>query len=456
MFSPLDDRYINKVNNLEPYVGEKNFMIYRLRIEIDYFIWINQILKKPLDYDLIKKIKSIIPLTNDNNKKDQTFERIKEIEKTTKHDVKAVEYFLREKLKEFQLSQDVIEMVHIGLTSQDINTPALSLQLNDMCETIISYARKLVSQLSNLSEQGYKLPILAKTHGQPALPTTLGKEIGVYIKRLENALCTIIKNISGGIPTKFGGAVGNMNAHYLIDDKIDWVCEFNRFIDETYMGNLKRIPQTTQILPYDYWNPIFDSLKNLHMIMIDLCQDIWFYISENYFRQEITTGQVGSSAMPQKINPIDFENSEGNSQIVEMWASFLTRKLPISRLQRDLTDSTVLRNLPQLFGHSLLSIKSLTNGLKKLKINSMEISEDLYLNPVVIAEGIQTLLRMDGIENPYEILREITQEHLLCMEDLKEQVIYHPKLVDKLKKETIEKIKKLDQFNYLGCIEWNF
>ncbi len=450
LFSPLDDRYSEQIKELK-YAGEVGFMKFRLEVEIKYFLEILKIKNYQLDENKIKEINKGVNkyLENDFSK---SYKQIKEIEKKTKHDVKAVEYFLRNILKTLNVEPKVIELVHYGLTSQDINTPALSLQLKHFHEVLYHQYQELIKVLENKVLDYYDITMLARTHGQPAIPTTIGNQFKVVLECIKyhiNQLYNLTKN---GIPTKFGGAVGHLNAHFLTDPEIDWHTHFDNFIMEEY--RLKRIRHVTQNLPYTYWSPIFDSYKNLNCVISDFCQDIWFMISNNIFNQLIEKGQIGSSAMPQKINPIDFENAEGNADLAINMFEFFSRRLSRSRLQRDLTDSTILRNLGIPFGHSLLAIKSLMKGLKKITPNLSEIKKELENEPTIIAEGLQTILRNEGIENPYEIMREITQEnHDINLQEMKGKLfeILNQKNIE-LSSESMDKIINLDQFNYIGKI----
>jgi adenylosuccinate lyase len=450
IFSPLDDRYNDQIKELQ-YAGEVGFMKFRLEVEIKYFLEMIKI--KNCNYNLDEnKIKEINLALNKYLEHDflESYKQIKEIEKRTKHDVKAVEYFLRNILKELKVEPKVIELVHYGLTSQDINTPALSLQLNHFHTVLYHQYQELIKLLENKVLDYHDITMLARTHGQPAIPTTIGNQFKVVLESIKyhiNHLYNLTKN---GIPTKFGGAVGHLNAHFLTDPHIDWHTQFDNFILEEY--RLKRIRHVTQNLPYTYWSPIFDSYKNLNCVISDFCQDIWIMISNNIFNQSIEKGQVGSSAMPQKINPIDFENSEGNADFAINLFEFFSRRLSRSRLQRDLTDSTILRNLGIPFGHSLLAVKSLMRGLKKITPNISEIKKELENEPTIIAEGLQTILRNEGIENPYEIMREITQEnHDINLQVMKGKLfeILNQKNI-KLSQESMDKIINLDQFNYTG------
>jgi adenylosuccinate lyase len=443
MFSSLDDRYQNLTNPLHPFVGEKSLMKYRLKVEIDYFIWMAKD-----KFDLSENIKKdLIDLYENFSQTD--FELVKSYEIKTKHDVKALEYFLRYKLEPYNVSSKITELIHFGLTSQDINTSAIALQLSSLLEINFTQQLKIINILETLASENKDTIMMARTHGQPAIPTTLGKELMVFVNRFNHHLKMCKTNKCNGIATKFGGAVGNLNAHYLIDPDKDWNKDFDDFIKEMSNGNLYRVSSTTQILPYDYWNWIFDYLRDFHLVMKDLCQDVWLYISFNYFDQEIDKNQVGSSAMPQKINPIDFENCEGNCDLVEMWTSFLSRKLTISRLQRDLTDSTVLRNIYQPFGYSYVALKSLEKGLLKLKVNREVITKDLESHPTILSEAFQTILRDAGCQNPYETVRKITQGNTLTLDDLKSNILNS---YDNLTTHTIDKIKNINFNSYIGHI----
>jgi adenylosuccinate lyase len=443
MFSSLDDRYQNLTIPLHPFVGEKSLMKYRLKVEIDYFIWMAKD-----KFDLSENIKKdLIDLYENFSQTD--FELVKSYEIKTKHDVKALEYFLRYKLEPYNVSSKITELIHFGLTSQDINTSAIALQLSSLLEINFTQQLKIINILETLASENKDTIMMARTHGQPAIPTTLGKELMVFVNRFNHHVKTFKTNKCNGIATKFGGAVGNLNAHYLIDPDKDWNKDFDDFIKEMSNGNLYRVSSTTQILPYDYWNWIFDYLRDFHLVMKDLCQDVWLYISFNYFDQEIDKNQVGSSAMPQKINPIDFENCEGNCDLVEMWTSFLSRKLTISRLQRDLTDSTVLRNIYQPFGYSYVALKSLEKGLLKLKVNREVITKDLESHPTILSEAFQTILRDAGCQNPYETVRKITQGNTLTLDDLKSNILNS---YDNLTTPTIDKIKNINFNSYIGHI----
>jgi adenylosuccinate lyase len=447
-FCPLDDRYYDLVKELGP-VGESAFMKYRLEIEIKYFLEIVNIKGYALNTQITKQLTDII------NKPFHLFEstdfiKIKQIENKTKHDVKAVEYYLRHILTNYEIEPKIIELVHYGLTSQDINTPALSLLFKQFNNILYSYFQNLITILEKKTEDYVDIIFLAKTHGQPAVPTTLGNQFKIVLEGLKHHTNILYHLTKDGIPTKFGGAVGHLNAHFLTDPEINWHEIFDKHMKDEY--NLKRIKYVTQNLPYTYWSPFFDTYKNINCIISDFCQDIWLMISNGSFNQLIDKEQVGSSAMPQKINPIDFENSEGNADIATNLFEFFSRRLSRSRLQRDLTDSTILRNLAMPFAYSLLSIKSLIKGLNKISPNLENIKNELDSQPTIIAEGLQTILRNCGVENGYEIMREITQHnHKTNLQTMKGKLfeILNSKHID-LDEISLEKIITLDQFNYIG------
>jgi adenylosuccinate lyase len=400
--SPVDGRYRNKVDGLALYFSEYALIRYRVLVEIEYFIALCQI---PLP-QLSGVDKAIFPalrkIYQDFQLEDA--ERIKEIESVTNHDVKAVEYFIKEKFDALNL-QDHKEFIHFGLTSQDINNTAVPYSLRDAVNEIYyPLLEELVQQLDDMATEWREVAMLAKTHGQPASPTRLGKEIKVFVERLNKQL-TLLK----GIPcsAKFGGATGNFNAHQAAYPQIDWVEFGNRFVNDTL--KLDREQVTTQISNYDNLAATFDNLKRINTIMLDLSRDFWTYIMMEYFKQKIKKGEVGSSAMPHKVNPIDFENAEGNLGMANCMFEHLAAKLPVSRLQRDLTDSTVLRNIGVPLAHTVIAIKSLQKGLSKLILNANAIDLDLERNWSVVAEGIQTILRREAYPNPYEALKELTR-----------------------------------------------
>jgi adenylosuccinate lyase len=400
--SPIDGRYQNKVSQLSDYFSEHGLIKNRVIVEVEYFISLCEIPLPQLqnfDKSYFAKLRDIY--------KNFSFEdstNIKEIEKTTNHDVKAVEYFLKSKFDDLNLSE-YKEFIHFGLTSQDINNTAIPLSLKEAIEDVyLIEISTLINKLNELKMQWKDIPMLARTHGQAASPTKLGKEIEVFISRLEQQL-NLLKLIPNS--TKFGGATGNFNAHYLAYPKIDWV-SFAKNFTEKRLGLDYSFP-TTQIEHYDNMAATFDNLSRINTILVDLNRDFWTYISMDYFKQLIKKGEIGSSAMPHKVNPIDFENSEGNLGIANAIFNHLSNKLPISRLQRDLTDSTVLRNIGVPVAHTIIAFKSTLKGLNKLILNNEKINSDLEDNWAVIAEAIQTILRRENYPNPYETLKNLTR-----------------------------------------------
>ena len=400
--SPIDGRYSNKVSNLSPFFSEAALIKYRVLVEIEYFIGLCECPLPQLsafDKNLYPKLREIYTQFSDADAM-----AIKKIELVTNHDVKAVEYFIKEKFDALNL-QSFKEFIHFGLTSQDINNTAIPLSLKEATQTAyIPTLEALIEQLKSLSDEWADVPLLARTHGQPASPTRLGKEIMVFVVRLENQLKDL-KTIPYG--AKFGGATGNYNAHFVAYPSIDWRHFGTQFV-ETTLGLSHSFP-TTQIEHYDSMAALFDAMKRINTILIDLDRDFWTYVSMDYFKQKIKAGEVGSSAMPHKVNPIDFENAEGNLGIANSIFQHLSIKLPISRLQRDLTDSTVLRNIGVPFGHGLIALNNLQKGLKKLIVNKKKIDQDLNNNWVVVAEAIQTILRREGYPKPYEALKDLTR-----------------------------------------------
>ncbi len=400
--SPIDGRYRDKVENLAPFFSEEALIKYRVRVEIEYFIALCKIpLPQLSDFDnnLFEALRNIyLDFSSDDAKK------VKEIENITNHDVKAVEYFIKEKFDSLNL-QKFKEFIHFGLTSQDINNTAVPLSVNDAFD-IVYYPQlaTLIEKLKQLADAWADVPMLARTHGQAASPTRLGKEILVFVKRIKQQLRQL-QNIP--YAAKFGGATGNFNAHKVAYPNIDWKEFGTRFVEKN-LGLHHSFP-TTQIEHYDHIAGMFDAQKRINTILIDLNRDIWTYISMDYFKQKIKKGEVGSSAMPHKVNPIDFENSEGNLGIANAIFEHLSAKLPISRLQRDLTDSTVLRNVGVPFGHTIIGFISTLKGLNKLIINKDKFAEDLENHWAVIAEAIQTILRREAYPNPYEALKQLTR-----------------------------------------------
>ena len=400
--SPIDGRYQNKVSQLSDYFSEHGLIKNRVIVEVEYFISLCEIPLPQLqnfDKSYFTKLRDIY-----ENFSFEDSTNIKEIEKTTNHDVKAVEYFLKSKFDDLNLSE-YKEFIHFGLTSQDINNTAIPLSLKEAIKDVyLIEISILINKLNELKTQWKDIPMLARTHGQAASPTKLGKEIQVFITRLEQQL-NLLKQIPNS--TKFGGATGNFNAHYLAYPKIDWV-SFAKNFTEKRLGLNYSFP-TTQIEHYDNMAATFDNLSRINTILIDLNRDFWTYISMDYFKQLIKKGEIGSSAMPHKVNPIDFENSEGNLGIANAIFNHLSSKLPISRLQRDLTDSTVLRNIGVPVAHSIIAFKSTLKGLNKLILNNEKINSDLENNWAVIAEAIQTILRRENYPNPYETLKNLTR-----------------------------------------------
>ena len=400
--SPVDGRYRGKVEALGRYFSEYALIRYRVQVEIEYFIALCELPLAQLagfdkgQYGALRRIYEDFSLSD--------AQRVKEIEQTTNHDVKAVEYFIKEKMDALGLG-DEREFVHFGLTSQDINNTATPYSLKAaMSDVYYPALGELIGKLSTLADEWSDVPLLAHTHGQPASPTVLGKEIRVFVERLEKQR-DMLQTVP--YPAKFGGATGNFNAHSVAYPEVDWVSFANRFVNGTL--GLDRSQYTTQIEHYDNLAAIFDGLKRINTILIDLARDMWTYISMEYFKQRIKAGEVGSSAMPHKVNPIDFENAEGNLGLANALFEHLAAKLPVSRLQRDLTDSTVLRNIGVPVAHTLIALASLAKGLGKLIINRDAIDRDLEANWAVVAEGIQTILRREKYPNPYEALKALTR-----------------------------------------------
>jgi adenylosuccinate lyase len=437
--SPIDGRYKNKVKELEQYFSEFALIGYRVFVEIQYFIALRQIGLKELSGLSDHDIESISMINTTFNINDA--ENIKEIEKSTNHDVKAVEYFLKNKMKSLGLSK-YIEFVHFGLTSQDINNTAFPMMLRDaLNESIIPQVVALTAKLRNLSFEWRDIPMLARTHGQPASPTTLGKELFVFVERLEQQLLSL-NNIE--LKVKFGGATGNFNAHTVAYPEIDWIKFANNFTFEFL--EMQRSQYTTQIDHYDSMAQLFDALARINTILVDFTRDIWAYISMDYFKLKVVAKEVGSSAMPHKVNPIDFENAEGNLAISNALFRFLADKLPISRLQRDLTDSTVIRNIGVPLAHMLIALKSISKGLTKLELNNSALENDLENNWAIVSEAIQTILRKIAYPEPYEALKELTRGKSHIDRDSMHQFIDSLNIDDKLKAD----LKSISPFNYTG------
>lgn len=437
--SPIDGRYRRQVENLAPYFSEFGLIRYRILIEVEYFIALCELPLPQLAsfdkafYDDLRKIYQAFS--------EQDALRIKEIEAVTNHDVKAVEYFIKEKLKDKEMGQ-YLEFIHFGLTSQDINNTSIPLLLKDaIANEIRPSFEKLIIKLKDLAQQWDKIPMLARTHGQPASPTRLGKEIAVYVERLQKQL-DLLKSIP--FAAKFGGATGNFNAHHVAYPAIDWVSFGNSFVNENL--GLSRSQFTTQIEHYDMMAAVCDAFKRLNTIMIDLDRDFWTYISQEYFKQKIKEGEVGSSAMPHKVNPIDFENSEGNLGIANALFEHLAAKLPVSRLQRDLTDSTVLRNIGVPFAHTAIAINALQRGLSKLELNVAALEKDLENNWAVVAEAIQTVLRREAYPQPYEALKALTRKNEKITQNSIHEFIDNLDVSAEIKAE----LKLISPFNYVG------
>lgn len=400
--SPVDGRYRNKTEKLADYFSEAALIRYRIRVEIEYFIALCELPLPQLEGIDHARFADLRRLYTDFSEADAL--RVKEIESVTNHDVKAVEYIIKEKMDALGLSA-YKEFVHFGLTSQDINNTSIPLSLKEALTGVYYPAVEEVrDKLAAFAREWHDVPMLARTHGQPASPTTLGKEFMVFVERLEKQLAMLH---AIAIPAKFGGATGNFNAHHAAYPSIDWVAFANRFVGDTL--GLSRSQYTTQIEHYDNLAAIFDCMKRIDTILVDLSRDMWTYISMEYFKQRIKAGEVGSSAMPHKVNPIDFENAEGNFGIANAIFEHLSSKLPVSRLQRDLTDSTVLRNIGVPVAHAVIALQSLMKGLGKVILNSEALDRDLEQNWAVVAEGIQTILRREGYPKPYEALKALTR-----------------------------------------------
>ncbi len=443
--SPIDGRYRNKTEELAGYFSEYALIRYRVRVEIEYFIALCELPLPQLenfDHSLFESLRNIYL-----NFSEQDAARVKEIESVTNHDVKAVEYFIKEKIDAIAESKSVDlrsfkEFIHFGLTSQDINNTSVPLSIKEALEQVyIPLIEELVEQLHDYAEEWKNVAMLAKTHGQPASPTRLGKEIMVYVYRLEEQL-NALKDVP--VTAKFGGATGNYNAHHVAYPQYDWREFGNKFVSEKL--GLEREQYTTQISNYDWLAAIFDAMKRINTIVIDLDRDFWMYISMDYFKQKIKKGEVGSSAMPHKVNPIDYENSEGNLGMANAILAFLSQKLPISRLQRDLTDSTVLRNVGVPMGHALIAFQSTLKGLRKLILNEDKLHEDLENTWAVVAEAIQTILRREAYPNPYETLKALTRTNKKMDEQTIHEFIQTLDVSDEVKQE----LMAITPWNYTG------
>lgn len=438
--SPIDGRYRGKTESLADYFSEYALIRYRVRVEIEYFITLCELPLPQLagfDHALFGKLRDIY-----KNFDEKCAARVKEIEKTTNHDVKAVEYFIKEELDKIGGLDEYKEFIHFGLTSQDINNTSVPLSIKEALENVYCpQIEELIAQLEEYACEWKDVPMLAKTHGQPASPTRLGKEVMVFVYRLKEQLAQLK---ACKMSAKFGGATGNYNAHHVAYPQYDWKEFGNRFVSEKL--GLEREQFTTQISNYDNLGSVFDALRRINTIIIDLDRDFWMYISMEYFKQKIKAGEVGSSAMPHKVNPIDFENSEGNLGIANAVLQFLAQKLPVSRLQRDLTDSTVLRNIGVPLGHGVIAIQSTLKGLRKLILNGDKIAEDLDNTWAVVAEAIQTILRREAYPHPYEALKALTRTNTKMMEETIHEFIRGLNVSDNVKAE----LMAITPHNYTG------
>lgn len=437
--SPIDGRYRSKTKSLSAYFSEEALIKYRVLVEVEYFISMCEYDVPQLqgvDKNLFGRLRGIY-----ENFSTEDALWIKETEKTTNHDVKAVEYFIKKKFDEFELEK-FKEFIHFGLTSQDINNTAIPLSTKEAFENVyLPSLIAIVQKLKELSVEWADIPLLARTHGQPASPTRLGKEILVFVERIEEQM-RLLFNVP--FAAKFGGATGNYNAHKVAYPNHDWKAFGSQFVEEN-LGLRHSFP-TTQIEHYDHFAAFFDALKRINTIIIDLDRDIWTYVSMDYFKQKIKAGEIGSSAMPHKVNPIDFENSEGNLGIANAIFEHLSAKLPLSRLQRDLTDSTVLRNIGVPIGHTLIAFESTLKGLNKLLLNEVKFAEDLEKNWAVVAEAIQTILRREGYPNPYEALKDLTRTNTVINKESIHAFIETLNVSNEIKTE----LKAITPSNYLG------
>ncbi len=438
--SPIDGRYRDKTEPLTEYFSEYALVRYRVRVEIEYFITLCELPLPQLagfDHGLFERLRDIYRQFTPAEA-----QRVKDIEKVTNHDVKAVEYFIKEELDKIGGLEAYKEFIHFGLTSQDINNTSVPLSIKEALEQVYyPMLEELIEQLNDYAEEWKSVPMLAKTHGQPASPTRLGKEVMVYVYRLEEQLRSLKET---PITAKFGGATGNLNAHHVAYPSIDWRTFANTFVEEKL--GLEREQYTTQISNYDWLGALFDAMRRINTIIIDLDRDFWMYISMDYFKQKIKAGEVGSSAMPHKVNPIDYENSEGNLGIANAILAFLAQKLPVSRLQRDLTDSTVLRNVGVPMGHSLIAFQSTLKGLRKLILNEEKLHADLEQTWAVVAEAIQTILRREAYPHPYEALKALTRTNQKMTEQTIHEFIQTLQVSDTVKQE----LMAITPWNYTG------
>jgi adenylosuccinate lyase len=441
--SPVDGRYRRATQSLAVYFSEAALIKYRIHVEIEYFIALCQLPLPQLEGFDPLKFNDLRAIYRDFDLPDA--QRVKAIEKTTNHDVKAVEYFIKEKFDQLGLKA-FKEFIHFGLTSQDINNTAMPLALKQAWQSIMQPAlQQLTTDLADKAQLWKKIPMLARTHGQPATPTRLGKELYVFVERL-----TRQQQMLEAIPfsAKFGGATGNLNAHRVTYPRIDWIAFADRLVNETL--GLSRTRITTQIEPYDHLAAFCDNLKRMNTILIDMCRDLWTYISMDYFKQKIKSGEIGSSAMPHKVNPIDFENAEGNLGVANALLAHLAEKLPISRLQRDLTDSTVTRNLGVPLAHTLIAYKSICRGLGKLLLNDQALKDDLEDNWAVVAEGLQNILRREGYPKPYETLLTLTRTHRQIDAAAIAEFIDNLEVSERVKKE----LATITPWNYTGIVDY--
>lgn len=438
--SPIDGRYRSKTESLADYFSEYALIRYRVRVEIEYFITLCELPLPQLESfnsALFEQLRDIY-----RNFDEASAARVKEIESITNHDVKAVEYFIKEEFDKIGGLDNYKEFIHFGLTSQDINNTSVPLSVKEALEEVLyPQVEELIAQLKEYAEAWKDVPMLAKTHGQPASPTRLGKEVEVYVYRLSEQLATL-RNCK--MTAKFGGATGNFNAHHVAYPQHDWRAFGNRFVSEKL--GLEREQWTTQISNYDHLGSVFDAIRRINTIIIDLDRDFWMYISMEYFKQKIKAGEVGSSAMPHKVNPIDFENSEGNLGIANAILQFLAQKLPVSRLQRDLTDSTVLRNVGVPVGHSVIAIQSTLKGLRKLILNEEKLREDLENTWAVVAEAIQTILRREAYPHPYEALKALTRTNEKMTEETIHAFVQTLNVSNSVKAE----LMSITPYNYTG------
>lgn len=438
--SPIDGRYRSKTESLADYFSEYALIRYRVRVEIEYFITLCELPLPQLESfnsALFEQLRDIY-----RNFDEASAARVKEIESITNHDVKAVEYFIKEEFDKIGGLDNYKEFIHFGLTSQDINNTSVPLSVKEALEEVFyPQIEELIAQLKEYADAWKDVPMLAKTHGQPASPTRLGKEVEVYVYRLSEQLATL-RNCK--MTAKFGGATGNFNAHHVAYPQHDWRAFGNRFVSEKL--GLEREQWTTQISNYDHLGSVFDAIRRINTIIIDLDRDFWMYISMEYFKQKIKAGEVGSSAMPHKVNPIDFENSEGNLGIANAILQFLAQKLPVSRLQRDLTDSTVLRNVSVPVGHSIIAIQSTLKGLRKLILNEEKLKEDLENTWAVVAEAIQTILRREAYPHPYEALKALTRTNEKMTEETIHTFVQTLNVSDSVKAE----LMAITPYNYTG------